>query len=157
MSHWEKEFSVIRMIVMVIYSSVFVYAILVYLRIPFIPYIWETTQQMVFFALLVAVIPIFVASALIGKQIMSPEKLSEKFHDAGGGETGLEAAVGLTRSGGIIMAAMGEACAIYGLVLYFLSGDTTRPIIFFVLSILHYPVTMARVNKARAEVQKLLR
>ena len=88
---------------------------------------------------------------------MSPENLAAKFHAAGGGDVGLNAAVSLTRSGAIIVAAIGEACAIYGLVLYFLSGDTTRPIIFFVLSILHYPVTMMRVGKAREEVEKLSR
>ena len=157
MSQWEKEFSRIRLIIMAVYSSVFVYAVLVYLRVPFIPYVWERTQQMIFFALLVAVLLVFIASALMGKRIMSPENLAERFHAAGGGDVGLNAAVSLTRSGAIIVAAIGEACAIYGLVLYFLSGDTTRPIIFFVLSILHYPVTMMRVSKAREEVEKLSR
>ena len=157
MSQWEKEFSRIRLIIMAIYSSVFVYTIIVYLRIPPIPYVWESTQQMIFFALLAGIPIMFIASALIGKQMINPEKLAEKFHAADGGETGLAAAVGLVRIGAVIMAVMAEACAIYGLVLYFLSGDTTRPIVFFVLSILHYPVTMMRVNKAREEIEKLSR
>lgn len=157
MNQWERKFSSIRLIIMAIYSSVFVYTIMVYLRIPTIPYVWESTQQMIFFALLAGIPIMFIVSALIGKQMISPEKLAEKFNAAGGGETGLAAAVGLVRTGAIIMAAIAEACALYGLVLYFLSGDTTRPVVFFVLSILHYPVTMMRVNKAREEVEKLSR
>lgn len=157
MNQWEKELSTIRLIIIAIYSSVFVYAMLVYLRIPYIPYVWDQTRQIIFFVLMAGIPLMFVGSALIGKQMASPEKLAERFDAAGGGETGLKAAIGLVRSGTLIMAAMGEACAIYGLVLYFLTGDTNRPIVFFVLSIIHYPLTMARLNRAREEIGKKAR
>ena len=157
MSQWEKEFSTIRLIIIVIYSSVFVYAMLVYLRIPFIPYVWDQTKQMIFFALLAGVPLMFAGSALIGRQMVNPEKLTEKFDAAGGGEMGLKAAVGLARSGALIMAALGEVCAIYGLILYLLTGDANRPIVFFILSIIHYPLTMARLNKAREEIRNKAR
>lgn len=157
MSQLRRKFTTIRIIIIAIYSSVYIYTMLVYLGIPSISYVWGQTQQMIFFVLLAMIPPVFIASALIGKRMLSPEKLMEKFHSAGGGEAGLKTAISLALSGAVIMAAMGEACAIYGLVLYFLSGDTARPMIFFVVSIIHYPITMTRLNKAREEIDKLAR
>ena len=157
MNQWEKDFTTIKLIVRAIYGSVFIYAILVYFRIPSIPQLWEQTYQIIFFALLAAALPMFPAAVLVGRHLIGTEKLTEKFRAVGGEERGLEAIIASVRTGAIVMAAMGEACAIYGLVLYFLSGNYTFPFIFFALSAIHYPVTMTRLNKAREDIEKLSR
>ena len=157
MYNWEKEFSSIRLIALAIYSTVFVYFALIYFRLIEVPYAWDQTQQVIFYALLAMVPPVFIASIFVGRLTINPEKLMDKFHEIGGGDKGLSAAVGQVRIGALIMAAMGEACALYGLVIYFLTGDTSRPLIFFVLSILHYPVTMTKVTRARETIEKLAR
>jgi hypothetical protein len=53
------------------------------------------------------------------------------------------------------MAAMGEAVAVNGLVLYLLSGDTVRPWIFFILTIIHYTFTMAKLRRVREDISQL--
>ncbi len=157
MKQWEKEFTTITTIVNAIYGAMIIHAGLVYFRIPAITYCWEQTQQIMFFALLAMSSVTFLISPVIGNQLMSSEKLAEKFRAAGGAEQGLSAVSALVRTGTIIMAVIGEACAVYGLLLYFLSGDGTRPWIFFALSAGHYPLTMAKLKKARADVERLSR
>jgi hypothetical protein len=155
MNQWEKEFTIIKLLVIAIYGAVVIYAILVYFRIPDIPYIWEQIQKIVFIALLAAVVPMFLAAGFVGNQLMGKEKLTEKFNAAGGEDIGLIAAIANVRIGAVIMAAMGEACAVYGLVLYMLSGNHTYPFVFFAFSILHYPLTMSRLNKAQENINQL--
>lgn len=155
MSKWEKEFSLIRIIVMAIYSTVFIYILIVNFRVGAVEYIWEQTQQILFYALIVMIAPVFIASYMIGKRMIAPEKIIEKFYSVEGTENGLSAAVALVRSGAIVMAAIGETCAIYGLVIYLMSGDTTRPLFFFAMSLLHYPVTMMQVGKTKETIAKL--
>ncbi len=156
MNQWEKDFTTTKIIVSAIYGSIFIYAGLIYFGIPSVPYRWEQTQQILFFVLLAAAIPIFLISAFIGKQQMSSEKLTKRFRSAGGGDNGLSAAIALVRTGAVIMAAIGEACAVYGVVLYFLSGDLIRPLILLALSVIHFPLTMMRLSKAREAIERLL-
>jgi len=157
MNQWEKDFAVIKMIVSAIYGAMIIYAMMILLRIPAIPYRWEQAQQIIFFVLLASVPGMFFISALIGKQMMNSEKLTEKFRAADNGENGMKAATESVRTGAMIMAVVGEACAMYGLLLYFLSGDSTRPWIFLALGAIHYTMTMARLKKSREDLQHLSR
>jgi hypothetical protein len=157
MNEWEKDFAVIKMIVSAIYGAMIIYAMMILLRIPAIPYRWEQAQQIIFFVLLASVPGMFFISALIGKQMMYSEKLAEKLRANDNGENGMKAATESIRTGAMIMAAVGEACAMYGLLLYFLSGDSTRPWIFLALGAIHYTLTMARLGKAREDLQHLSR
>ena len=151
---WEKDLTITKLIVKAIYGAVFIHAWIVFFRTPPVPYVWEQTQQTAFFGLLAAVVPMFLISALLGKRLLNPERLSEKFLSA---ERGLGAVLSQVRTVGFAMAAMGEACAIFGLILYLQSGDVIRPWIFFALSALHYPITMTRLTKACAEIKNLSR
>lgn len=156
MQQLDRDFSTIKLIVTAIYSSIFIYAALVYFGIPSVPYIWEQTQRIMFFALLASVPVIFVVAELLGRNQMSSEKLAKKFSGDGDPESGLAGAIALVRTGTIIMAAMGEACAVLGLVIYFISGNAVYPFVFFALSAIHYLLTVARLNKARKSIEQLL-
>ena len=152
MNDLDKQFSVVKLIVRAIYGSMLIYAGLVYFRIPEIPYIWEANQQMIFFVLLAAIPIMFFISTFLGKQLLGTEKLAKKFAE---GESGQKAAVDLVRVGVIVMAAVGEMCAMYGLALYFLSGDAIRPWIFFASGAFHYPLTMIKFYKAKEDIKRL--
>jgi DMSO reductase anchor subunit len=156
MSQWEKEFTVIKMIVRAIYGSTVIYAGLIYFRIPDIPYRWEQTQRITFAALILMVSLTSVIAALARQQI-SLEKLTEKFRSHDERERGLNAVISDIRTGAIIMAVMGDACAVFGLVLYILSGDSTRPWIFLALGVVHYPLIMMKLRKARDDFEHLSR
>ena len=108
-----------------------------------------------FFMMLGTVSAMFFVAALVGKQKMNPERLIEEFRTDTDRECGLMAAVVPVRTGTMIMAAMGEICAVYGLVLYLISGDISHPFIFLTLSILHYPLTMAKLKKAHEQIEQL--
>jgi hypothetical protein len=157
MDRIEKEFATIKLIVSAIYATIFLYAGMVYLRMPNIPYIWGQTQRSIFYALLALVPVMFLVSFTLVKQLMDSEKLAERFQSEKDEENALNMVINITRVGSIVMAAIGESIAIYGLVLYFLSGHSTHPFIFFTLSAIHYPFTIRKINKARDDIEKLSR
>jgi hypothetical protein len=154
-STWEREFGVIKTIVVVIYLAMIVYAFLVFSNIPFIPYQWGQTQNMIFYVLLFESVGIFVISIFLPNILLSTDKLSERFRSAGNQEQGLKSVISQVRNVMIIVAAIGEACSINGLVLYLLSGDSTRPWIFFVMTITHYTITMAKLRRTREDIEQL--
>jgi hypothetical protein len=156
-SSWEREFGVIKTIVVVIYLAMIVYAFLVFSNIPFIPYQWGQTQDMIFYVLLFESVGIFVISIFLPNILLSMDKLSERFRSAGNQEQGLKSVISQVRNVMIIVAAIGEACSINGLVLYLMSGDASRPWIFFVMTIAHYTITMAKLRRTREDIEQLSR
>jgi len=153
----EKEFATTRILISAIYGSAVIYAGMIYFHIPPVAYRWEQTYEIMFFALLTAIPAMFFATALIGKQLLGPEKLGDKFHSAADTERGFATALAQLRTGMIVMAAIGEACALYGLALYLLSGDTLRPFIFIAASGVHYLMTVSKLKTARADIERLSR
>ena len=154
-NYWEKELAITKTIVVAIYVSMVIYVAMVNYNIPNIQYQWGQTQDMVFIALLALTLGTFAVSIFIPKLLMSSEKLSERFRINTDRIQGLKSVLNLVRVGAIIMSAMGEAIAIYGLVLYLLSGDMVRPWIFFVLSAFHYAITMSTLRRVRSDVEQL--
>ena len=154
---WESEYGRTKTIVFIIYMAMFVYAVMIFWRIPFIEYQWGQTQEMIFYVLLFEAVGIFVISIFLPNILLSSEKLSERFRAAGGQVQGLRAVSGQVRNVMIIVAAIGEACAVNGLVLYLLSGDTMRPWIFIIITIAHYTITMGKLRRAREDMEQLSR
>jgi hypothetical protein len=154
-SSWEREFGVIKTIVVVIYLAMIVYAFLVFSNIPSIPYQWGQTQDMIFYVLLFESVGIFVISIFLPNILLSMDKLSERFRSAGNQAQGLKSVISQVRNVMIIVAAIGEAFSINGLVLYLLSGDSTRSWIFFVMTIIHYTITMAKLRRTRDDIEQL--
>lgn len=153
--YWESEYSKTKTIVFIIYMAMFVYAAMVFWKIPFIEFQWGQTQELIFYVLLFEAVGIFVVSIFLPNILLSSEKLSERFRSAGGQAQGLRAVNGQVRGIMIIVAAIGEACAVNGLVLYLLSGDTTRPFIFLIIAIAHYTITMGKLRRVREDMEQL--
>ena len=156
MDQLDKEFTKIRLLVSAVYGSILIYAVLIYFDIGSVSYVWEETQQILFYVLLISVPVMFVMGALIGNLIMNAERLTQTYRSTGDDETGLSAALAVVLRGSLIMAILGEAPAVYGLVLYFISGHPNYPWIFLALSCLYYPFTISRLTKARAHLEHLL-
>jgi hypothetical protein len=152
---WERDFGITKTIVIAIYVSMAIYVAMVNYNIPSIQYQWGQTQNIIFIALLSLAIGTFAVSIFIPKLLISSEKLLERFRAITDRMQGLKSVLNLVRVVAIIMSAMGEAIAIYGLVLYLLSGDMVRPWIFFVLSAFHYSITMSTLRRVRTDVEQL--
>ena len=153
--YWERDFGITKTIVVVIYLAMIVYAFLVFSNIPYIEYHWGETQNMIFYVLLFEAVGIFVVSIFLPNIMLSSDKLAEKYRSASGQAQGLRSVMAYVRIWAIILAAIGEACAVNGLVLYLMSGDTTRPWIFFMLTIAHYTVVMGKLRRVREDVGQL--
>ncbi|MDQ1318563.1 MAG: hypothetical protein QG588_2225 [Candidatus Poribacteria bacterium] len=154
-NYWERDFGITKTIVIAIYVSMVIYVAMVNYNIPNIQYQWGQTQDIIFIALLVLALGMFAVSIFIPKILISSEKLSERFRTITDRIQGLKSVLNLVRVVAIIMSAMGEAIAIYGLVLYLLSGDMVRPWIFFVLSAFHYAITMSMLRRVRSDIEQL--
>jgi cation transport ATPase len=152
---WEREYGRIKTIVFVIYLAMIVYAFLVFSGIPSVQYQWEQTQKITLLVLLAEAISIFVISIFLSNILLSSEKLSQKFRSVTDQTQGLKLVVSQVRIGFIVMAALGEACAVNGLILYLLSGDATRPWIFFILTLVHYTITMAKLRRVHEDVGQM--
>jgi hypothetical protein len=153
--YWEREYGRIKTIVFIIYLAMIVYAFLVFSGIPSIQYHWDQSQKIILLVLLVESLGIFAISIFISNLMLSSEKLLQKFNSISDQTEALKAVVNQVRISFIIIAAMGEACAVNGLILYLLSGDMTRPWIFFILTLVHYTITMAKLRRVREDVGQM--
>jgi hypothetical protein len=154
-NYWERDFGITKTIVIAIYVSMAIYVAMVNYNIPSIQYQWGQTQNIIFIALLSLAIGTFAVSIFIPKLLINSEKLLERFRAITDRTQGLKSILNLVRVVAIIMSAMGEAIAIYGLVLYLLSGDMVRPWIFFILGAFHYSITMSTLRRARSDIDQL--
>ncbi|HGJ66776.1 TPA: hypothetical protein ENS27_15550 [bacterium] len=139
------------------FISLLIYAFLVFSGIPYIEYQWGETQNMIFYVLMFEAVGIFVVSIFLPNIMLNSNKLSEKYRSVGDHVVGLRSLMAYIRLWSIILAAIGEACAINGLVLYLISGDQTRPWIFFLITIAHYTVVMGKLRRVREDVEQLLK
>jgi len=138
MSPLEEAVQTVRPWVDLFYLVSLLWIVLIWLRIPWIPLHWGGVQQSFFFSMLLMAVSTFPISWW----------LSEKFLN----ETALQDADFVAqriRTGALIMAAMGEACAVYGYALYCVSGDLKRPWIFIFLTLLHYLFTRYRLEQTQ--------
>jgi hypothetical protein len=155
MKPWQKAFFQIQIIVNAIYSSIIVYVGLIYFIHISPASSPGQTQQIMFFVLLVMALATFPIAIVVGGRRMSSEKLTSAFRAEADPARGLTAAINHVRTGAIIMAALGEVSAIYGLIFYFLSGDSIRPWVFIALSVVHYALTMMKLRGAREDIDRL--
>jgi len=154
-NYWEREFGITKTIVIAIYVSMAIYVALVNFNIPPVDYHWGQTQNIIFIALLVVAFATASVSIFISKLIMGSERLSDKFSASKDKTQGIKYVLGSVRVGAIIMSAMGEAIAIYGLIIYLLSGDMVRPWIFFITCAVHYSITMSTLRRVRSDIKQL--
>ncbi len=154
-SYWEREFGITKTIVIAIYVSMAIYVAMVNFNIPSVEYHWEQTQNTIFIALLVVAFATASISIFISRLMIGSDRLAEKFSAVTDKTQGLKYALSSVRVGAIIMSAMGEAIAIYGLILYLLSGDMVRPWIFFILGAVHYSITMSILRRVRSDIEQL--
>lgn len=154
-SNWEREFGITKTIVVAIYLAMVVYAFFIFSGIPYVEPQWGETQNLVFYVLLFEAVGIFVISIFLPNVFLNSEKLAEKFRSAGDKAQGLRLVMSHVRIWAIILAALGEACAVNGLVLYLISGDVTRPWIFFIITIAHYTTIMGKLRRVREDIGHL--
>jgi hypothetical protein len=154
-NYWERDFGITKTIVIAIYVSMAIYVAMVNYNIPSIEYQWGQTQNIIFIVFLMVAFATASISIFISRQMMGSERLVEKFSASKDKTQGLKLVLGSIRVGAIIMSAMGEAIAIYGLVLYLLSGDMVRPWIFFILGAIHYSITMSTLRRVRSDIEQL--
>jgi len=155
--YWNREYAKIKTIVLVIYLAMVIYAFLVFSGIPSVQYQWEQQQKIALLVLLSETISIFAASIFLSNIMLSSDKLSLKFRSVSDQLEALKLVVGQVRVNSIIMSAMGEAIALNGLILYLLSGDTMRPWIFFILTVIHYSITMSKLRRIREDVGQMIK
>ncbi len=151
----QREFTKIQILVHAIYSAVLLYAAMVHFQFPAARPLLKESGDLFFLVFLAAALSTFPAAFLIGGRGMGSDRLTEKVNTQDDREKGLSDALALVRSGGIVMAALGESCGIFGLVLYLMTGDTTRPWFFFGLSLFHYAATRMKLRAVRAKLADL--
>ncbi|MGB9597688.1 MAG: hypothetical protein ACPL7B_15500, partial [Candidatus Poribacteria bacterium] len=118
---------------------------------------WQQQQTIILAGLLFGVISIFVVSIILSNIMLNSEKLSQRFRSISDQLEALKLTVGQVRVGFIVMSALGETIALNGLIFYILSGDTIRPWVFFVLTVIHYSITMSKLRKIREDVGQMIR
>jgi hypothetical protein len=101
--------------------------VLILLRIPAVPYRWGGLQQSFLFSMLLMALSTFPVSWWISEKFLGAKALEDS-----------SSVVQRIRTGALTMAALGEACVVYGYALYCLSGDLARPWIFVALGGLQY-------------------
>lgn len=148
MGDLEKRLLTPKVLMHAIYASVLLYPALMMAGIRTSP----RQEPALFLPLLAVAVALVPLSFVLGGKLLSPDLLRERFKTGGP-----DAAIGSLQVGTIVLSALGEASGVFGLVLYMLSGDTTRPWAFFGLCAVHYALTLMRYNAAATEVQGLSR
>ena len=152
MQNWRKEFNSTGMVMHALYGAIFIYIAVMYL-VP-VPAHPSSIQNTIFMILMILGLSSFPISFFIAGQIMSMEQL-EKIRREYNGEKRLEEAVSSVRAGTLIMAALGEAYGLYGLVFYFLSGDRVRPWFLFAGALIHYFLTAKILEASHRQIKEL--
>ncbi len=155
--YWEKEYAKIKTIVLVIYLAMVLYAFLVFSGILSVQPQWGQQQMIILVALILVVVSIFIVSILLSNIMLNSDKLSSRFRSISDPLEALKLIVSQVRIGFILMSALGETIALNGLIFFLLSGDVIRPWIFFILTVIHYSITMSKLRRVREDVGQMIR
>jgi hypothetical protein len=113
------------------------WAALVLIGIPAVSPAWDAFQRNFFYSMLLMAVSTFPVSHWIGRRFLTSEGLSDPsqaFHRM--------------RTGVLILAAMGEACAVYGYAVYCVTGNREWPWLFMFFAAAHYALTIRRLDSA---------
>ena len=152
MNQWEREFRMVQFMVHTFYGAGLVYAGMIYFRIPAVAHPMPESGHLLFPLLFLIALASFPLSQMFGGRQISAQILAQKLQANADRILRMSAGMNSIRTAAILMAAFGESCAVYGLILYLLTGDTTRPWLFIGLSAVHYAWNMARLRLARVQI-----
>jgi hypothetical protein len=155
MGDWEKDFSKIKMLVIFVYGSIAVYAVMVQALPISIPN--NFPPDFIFHALLAAAGAGLAVPLVLIRVHFGERKIEEKRLLPGPPERRVDAALATVRCGALISAAAGETGAVFGVFYYFLTGDKFRPWLFFLLGGCNYFVTSRYLQGAHESVLKVSR
>ncbi|MBI4549323.1 MAG: hypothetical protein HY714_00140 [Candidatus Omnitrophica bacterium] len=155
MTEWEKDFSKIKLLVFFIYGGIGLYAVIVQ-TVPFASP-GAFPADFIFHLLLAAAAAQLIASFAVAQIVWGGHKIEGKRALAGTAESKVRAALASARSGALISAASGETAALCGVFYYFLTGDPSRPWLFFLLGGLNYFATSRYLSGAHEAVLKVSR
>ena len=148
----EQELSRVKLIINALYGATIVYAGVMYF-IPSPGSNAASSTHLVFMALLGIAIADSVIAAVIFAPRISVEQLRKMSVNA---EPATAQTVCATvKQNLIIMAALGEAAAIFGLAYYFMSGDRIKAWAFFALAPINYIMTISTFREAQGELLRL--
>lgn len=155
MPEWKRRLLTSDIVVRAVYGCTIIYMAVVWLKVGNIELKWDSIGPVLFGALMVITVVEFAFSIWFGRRAMGRERLEQVFSAEAPVEQRLLEACRYIQTGSVVMAALGEAVALYGLVIYLVTGSPTHPWYFFLLSGLHYMVTMRVTGDAKAVVEEM--
>lgn len=156
MNVWKRTLRTVQIVLLILWVSILLYLAMVLLRIPPIPSKEIPQMEILFYLFLSLAVATWLASWIFLGRTMDEDHLEQTVETAADPEGAALALASVMRVNPIIMAALGESSAVYGLLLYFISGDTQRPWIFFIIALAHVGWVWARFNRARTIAERLL-
>jgi hypothetical protein len=102
-----------------VFSSLWI--ALIWLRIPDVSYTWGPLQQNFLVSMMLMAVSTFPVTLWVRRRFLNPDGDPQQI-----------------RTGALLMAAMGQACAVYGYAVYWLSGDAGMSSLFAVLAGAHH-------------------
>lgn len=156
MEVWRRTRRTVRIVLAAIWASTLIYIAIVLLKIPSIPVKDDLQTAVLFYLFLSLAIAAWLASLFFLGRRMDEDHLKLTFEAAPDAEAGAASLASTMRVNPLVMAALGEASVVYGLVLYFISGDTRRPWALFIIGLLHLGWVWMRFSRTCAIVEQLL-
>jgi len=128
------ELASVRWTVRGVFAVTLLLAVLIALRYPRVRGVWGPAQKDFLYSMLLMAISTFALSTWVRKRFwITPA------------EQGEADPASRLPAGALMMATLGQACAVYGYAVYCFSGDTRWPWIFLLFSAGHYVQTMNRL------------
>jgi hypothetical protein len=131
----ERAVAEVRLWTHVFYGATALWAALIFLKIPAVALNWDPLHRRFYYSMLLMAVSTFPVSHWVGMRFLTREGLqdpAQAFHRV--------------RTGVLILAAMGEACAVYGYAVYFVTGHRGWPWLFFFFAAAHYALTIRRLE-----------
>ena len=152
-SSWEQQLTVTKSVIGLLVVATFMEAGLIYV-LPAV--VVSAVNWRLFFLLFGLGLAASALSFVIFASRMSTDRL-HKLASANDPSASPQIAVSAIQANAIIMTALGESCAVYGLVYYALTGDRVRPWAFFALAGAHLIGVVQQVARAQDDLVRLAR
>jgi len=151
---WERALASITPLVVAVYAVPLLGLLLLFLGIVDLAAADRTTNQLIFWALLVIAVVDFPLSFVIGGRLLSAERLQVTVTGPDR-EAIVTAAAGRVRSSALVTSGMGAAIAVYGVLYASVGGSRDRLVYFLALVVAHAVFTARLFAKARGAVANL--
>jgi hypothetical protein len=147
--NWEEQFRLVRVMVLAVFSPIVLCGLLVASKIfPVKMEVVQDQEMMFIFFLAIAIFSI-PETVFMGNLMLKKTLLESKFRSESEREKKFHSVLGQIRVGALVMAASGSACAFYGVIFYFLSGDILRSCALILLGVPSFWWTVKKLNETR--------